>query len=483
MGFIATEAILLVAGLTLALAGAARPLRAQALAWVAALVCAAATLAALVGGMFVAVDDAWWPRWLTSALSLDALAAFFAVFAPLAGLFVCLSAGEYLERQRIAHAGEFFGLLLLSLFSVCLLAASADLITFYLAIEFLGITAYALAGFAKRDPRSSEAGIKYFLVGAVASAIMLYGMSLLYGASGATSLAAIGAELRAHPHNPVAFGGVALVLVGLGFKVALAPFHMWCPDAYEGAPTPITAFLSVAPKAAGFAGLLRFLFVAAPAVPWAPVLATLAGLTMIVGNLLAIPQSNIKRMLAYSSIGQAGYILIGLVSAPLSPLGLPAVLFYLMAYLLMNLGAFAVVIATSNAIGSDAIDDYAGLARRSPLLGGALVVYFLSLAGIPPLAGFLGKLLLFASAVEAEYYSLAVIGVVNSVISIYYYFNVVRLMFMAPPTTGEPLRVERALLLVVVATLVGTFALGLFPHAVLRAAGEAAAVLPMALAR
>jgi len=474
VALISTEVILLAGGLTLALVGAIKELRPRAFAWSAAAICVVAGVNASAGWWWLPFEPGQLPSWVTASIAADAFAIFFAIFASLAGLVVCLSAGEYLERREIAHAGEFFGLLLLALFAVCLLAAAADLVTLYLGIEFLGISAYALAGFAKRDPRSSEAGIKYFLVGAVSSAIMLYGMSLLYGITRATSLTAIGEYLLGVGGDPTAMGAAMLVLVGLGFKVALVPFHMWCPDAYEGAPTPITAFLSVAPKAGGFAALVRVFLLALPGLAWGPILAALAGLTMTVGNLLAIPQSNIKRMLAYSSIAQAGYIIIGLSVAPLSSFGVPGVLFYLMAYLFMNLGAFAAVVAVSNSTGSDEVSDYAGLMRRSPFLASALVIFFLSLAGIPPLAGFLGKLLVFGAAIEAHYYTLAVVGVLNSVVSIYYYFNVVRMMFMRPAGGGEPIVVERALYLAVVLALVGTFALGLFPHAVIGLAQAAA---------
>ncbi len=479
MALIATELILLAGGLLLALVGAAKRLRPHLYAWAATAICAAATLAALLAYAGL-LPPAELPTWLRASLTNDWFAVFFALFAPLVGIVVCLSAPAYLERHKIDHPGEFFGLILLALAAVILLGAAADLVTLYLGIDFLGIAAYALAGFAKRDARASEAGIKYFLIGAVSSAIMLYGMSLLYGLTGSTNLTTIGQRLIGGA-DPAALAAAMLILVGLGFKVALVPFHMWCPDAYEGAPTPITAFLSVAPKAGGFAALLRLFLHALPAVPWGPALATLAGLTMTVGNLLAIPQTNIKRMLAYSSIAQAGYIIIGLCvappspeGAPLSSFGAPSVLFYLMAYLLMNLGAFAVVIAVSNQMGSEHINDYAGLIRRSPFLATALALFFLSLAGVPPLAGFVAKLLVFASAIEAHYYSLAIIGVVNSVVSIYYYFNVVRLMFLQPAASPERVTPERGLFAAVLLTLVLTFALGLFPHAVITASQAAA---------
>ena len=479
MALIATELILLAGGLLLALVGAAKRLRPHVYAWAATAICVAAAVAAALAysGLLPQVEL---PTWVRASLTNDWFAVFFALFAPLAGVVVCLSAPAYLERYKIDHPGEFFGLILLALSAVVLLGAAADLVTLYLGIDFLGIAAYALAGFAKRDARSSEAGIKYFLVGAVSSAIMLYGMSLLYGLAGSTNLTTIARRLTAGA-DPTALAAAMLLLVGLGFKVALVPFHMWCPDAYEGAPTPITAFLSVAPKAGGFAALLRLFLHALPALPWGPALATLAGLTMTLGNFLAIPQTNIKRMLAYSSIAQAGYILIGLCVAapssegvPLASFGAPSVLFYLMAYLLMNLGAFAVVIAVGNHLGSDQISDYAGLIRRSPFLASALALFFLSLAGVPPLVGFFAKLLVFASAIEAHYYSLAIIGVLNSVVSIYYYFNVVRLMFLQPAPSPDRLRLEPGLFTAVLVTLVLTLALGLFPHGIISASQTAA---------
>ena len=354
-----------------------------------------------------------------------------------------------------------------------LAAASSDLIAIYLAIEFLSLVSYVLAAFAKTDRRSAEAGLKYFLYGAACSAIMVYGMSILFGVTGGnTSLSAIAAGLTAGTADVgpawttgAAWVGVMFVLVGLGFKLALVPFQFWAPDTYEGAPTPVTAFLSVVSKAAGLAVMIRFLLVAAlPAHPqmlgWYWVLVVLTALSMFYGNLVAIPQRNIKRMLAYSSIAQVGYMMIGVLAAMHTfagreisllagpsavvrasvngvPWDLQGVLIYIIAYLFMNLGAFAVVVAVGKRLGSDRIETYAGLIKRSPLYACALAVFLISLAGIPPTAGFLGKLFIFAGAIRAglaghpELVVLAVLGVVNSVISAYYYLNVVRLMFFS----------------------------------------------------
>jgi len=373
-------------------------------------------------------------------LAVDSFALFFQIVAALVGGLVILSALDYMKERTPYHA-EFYGLLLVACLAITLVAASADLIMIYIAIELLSLTCYILTGYLREDRKSTEAAIKYFLYGAMASAAMLYGMSLLYGVTGATSLSAIAASLGSADASLrwLVFPALIFLLAGFGFKIAAVPFHQWSPDAYEGAPTPITAFLSVGSKSAGFAVLVRVLLIALPdfRVDWVAVLSGISMVTMTVGNLVALSQRNIKRMLAYSSIAHAGYILIGLVSWDLWQsagrfTGINGVLIYLLAYLFTNLGAFIVVIAFEQATGSNQIEDYAGLARSSPALAAAMLIFLFSLTGIPGTGGFIGKLFVFGAAIQVQFYVLAIVGVINSVIAAFYYLNVVRYMFFEP---------------------------------------------------
>jgi proton-translocating NADH-quinone oxidoreductase chain N len=385
-------------------------------------------------------------------LALDQLALFFKLFTVLVLILVGLAATEYVQTHT-PFRGEFYALMLLGGLAMMLSAAATNLVMIFLAIEFLSITGYVLTGYLRDDARSTEGAIKYFIYGATASAIMLYGFSLLYGATGSADLAGIGSALAsgAVATHWLIYPATILALTGLGFKIALAPFHQWAPDAYEGAPTPVTAFLSVGPKAAGFAVLMRVLLTALPdfQVDWVAVLAGVAMVTMLVGNLVALWQTNLKRLLAYSSIAQAGYMLIGL--AALAPearswtTGLNGVLLYLLAYLFTNLGAFAVVIAVENRTGSADLPAFAGLMRRNPFLAVAMFVFLLSLIGIPPTAGFVGKLFVFGAAIQRQMILLAVVGIVNSVISVYYYFGIMREMFFRDGGEAQPLTVARPL--------------------------------------
>jgi len=464
----------------------------------------AVALLALLPGLGTRVD-----LW-GGMLSLDPFAALFRGVFLATGLLVALVSIDFL-RQRAPARGEYWPLLLWGVLGMMLMASSRDLLMIYLGLELVSLCSYVLAGYLKDDARSVEAAIKYFLTGAVASAVLLFGISLLYGAAGSTSLDAIaravsgpvsagGAPAGAASAGTVAPGGtaagvlgyaaLAFLVVGFGFKVAAAPLHMWAPDAYEGAPTPITAFFSVGPKAAAFAALLRVFFAGLgdlrPA--WTTAFAVLAVLSMFVGNLSALPQKNIKRMMAYSAIAHAGYILVGLAVG--TPMGSRAVAYYLLAYLFANLGAFAVIVAVSaradgGAAGGapgEQIEDYTGLARRQPLLAWAMVIYFLSLIGIPPTAGFFGKFYLFSAAVEQGQVWLALVIVVNSVISVGYYYGVVRQMFLVlepparAPAAGE--RVCPAVSAVVLATAILTVVIGLGFEYFLGWAGTATAVLP-----
>jgi NADH-quinone oxidoreductase subunit N len=357
----------------------------------------------------------------------DALAFFFrAIFLLGAAIAALMS----IDSKGVGRRGEYYALMLFSALGMCLMVSASDLVMLALAIEMATIPLYILAGFLKRDSRSTEAGLKYFLFGATASAVMWYGFSLIYGLTGQTDLRAAAIALEAG-NLPVMVVAIVLVLVGLGFKVSAVPFHFWAPDVYEGAPAPVAAFLSTASKAAGFAVLARILlsvFAPASALYWGALVSVMACVTMTLGNLLALAQKNIKRLLAYSSIAHAGYALIGL--ATLNPNGLAAAAYYLLAYALSNLAAFALVVLVSGAAGSDDLTAFAGLSRRSPGAALAMLVAFLSLAGMPPFALFAAKLFLFASAVEANLTGLAVVGALNSVIGLYYYLVVLKVVYV-----------------------------------------------------
>jgi NADH-quinone oxidoreductase subunit N len=338
-----------------------------------------------------------------------------------------------MDVEGIGRRGEYYILLLTATIGMGLMAASADLIMLFLAIETTSIPLYVLAGFAKRDNKSTEAGFKYLLFGAMTSSVMLYGFSLLYGFSGTTDLYALAQGLASGTlDGGTIFFAALLVLVGFGFKISIVPFHFWTPDVYEGAPTPVTGFLSTASKAAGFAVLLRALLAVFPlelgSGVMGPLLAAISVLTMTLGNTIALAQRNIKRLLAYSSIAHAGYILLGVVAA--SELGVTSAVFYLIAYLLTNLAAFGVVSIVSRAVGSDEIAAYSGLSRRSSGLALAMLVAFLSLAGVPPLAGFVAKIWVFAAAVEVNLYWLAFVGVLNAIVGVYYYLIVLKYVYL-----------------------------------------------------
>ncbi|MER3455975.1 MAG: NADH-quinone oxidoreductase subunit N [candidate division GAL15 bacterium] len=403
-------------------------------------------------------------RIFADTYTVDPFALYVKLVALGAVALVALVSLDYFPG-RTPHVGEAFALLLFAGVGLLLMASASDLILLLLSIEFVSLSSYLLAGFLKRDPKSNEAGVKYFLYGAATTGVMAYGFSLLYGLAGSTSLYDVATRLgRA---GGAAYLAVGMALAGFGFKVSMVPFHQWTPDVYEGAPTPITAFLSVGPKAAGFAALVRTLSVGIPLeqVQWPLLLAGLSALTMTVGNLLALLQRNLKRMLAYSSIAHAGYVLMAL-AAWKSAWALPGLLYYLLAYLFMNLGAFFVALVASEATGSDEIPDHAGLSQRAPWVAAAMVVFMLSLTGIPPTAGFFGKFYLFAAAVDAGLLWLAALAVANSVVSLYYYVGVLRALYLMPPPERTPLSVSPALRVGLGVALVGTVAVGLYPQPV-----------------
>jgi NADH-quinone oxidoreductase subunit N len=409
------------------------------------------------------------------SVRLDDLALFMTLTVIAAtGLTVVLSA-DTMKGLESAQ-GEYYGLLLLAAAGMMVLVEAMELITFFIALEVLSLALYALSGLLRRDARSNEAAIKYFVMGAFASGFVLYGMALLYGATGTISIPQIGAQIAAGAAGPKSLVTLGFVLfaIGLAFKVGVVPFHQWVPDVYEGAPTSVTAFMSVAVKAAGFGVLLRLLLTAGrpEAETWGTLLWALSILTLVVGNLLAIGQSNVKRMLAYSSIAHTGYILAGVTSlrgagasvAQMQEAGAAAI-YYLFVYTFMTLGAFAFLIyAGRGDKDAEEIGDFAGLAKRKPWAAMAMTVFMVSLAGIPPTAGFFGKFLLFKAMVSAEEYTLVIVGVLSSAVSLYYYLRVVVYMYMKPEGEGaEAPRLGFNSALVVFACALFTLALGLLP--------------------
>ncbi len=401
-------------------------------------------------------------RILSDTYTVDAFATYFKLVAVAATALVILVSMDFFPRFT-AYAGEAYVLLVFTCLGLMLMASSSELVTLLLSIEFVSLTSYLLAGYLKGSPKSNEAGVKYFLYGAATTGVMAYGFSLLYGATGSTSLYDIAGRIG--QLGPVGALGVGMALAGFGFKISMVPFHQWTPDVYEGAPTPITAYLSVGPKAAGFAALVRLLLVAVPpdAVDWKLLVAVLSALSMTLGNLLALPQRNIKRMLAYSSISHAGFMLMAVAASP-SAWAQPALLVYVGAYLFTNLGAFFAALVASLNVGSDEIPDYAGLSQRAPGVALAMALFMLSLTGIPPTAGFFGKYYLFSAAVDAGLLWLAAVGVVNSVISLYYYVGVIRAMYLMPPVDPTPFREPPGIRWALALTALGTLILGVVPQ-------------------
>jgi NADH-quinone oxidoreductase subunit N len=386
-------------------------------------------------------------------VALDRMAVFFKGFLILTSFLVLLAAPGSRELAR-AHLGEFYALLLGVTLGMLLLASSVDMLMLFLSIEMVSLTSYIMVGYLRDDRQSNEASLKYILFGAVSTGSMLYGITLLFGLTGTTKMAAIREVLAsggAAPNGMALLVSTALILAGFGFKTAAVPFHFWCPDVYTGAPTPVTAFLSVAPKAAGFATLIRFFFTglsettpgstqwaAFHALNWSFLVLIVSIITMTWGNIAALRQDNMKRMLAYSSIAHAGFIMMGAVV--LSAEGVQAVLIYLITYLFMNLGAFLVVIEIFNRTGSFDLKDYGGLYKRSPFLTIAMTIFLLSLMGIPPFAGFFGKLFVFGAAVNRNLAWFAVVGALNSVIAVYYYARVIKTMIMESSEDGRSIQ-------------------------------------------
>ncbi len=401
--------------------------------------------------------------------TVDHYAAFFRLIFLAAVLLVALLSADFVERE-VRRPGEYYALLMFSTTGFMLMAGAGDLLTLYLGLELGTISLYPLAGYLKRQPRSAEAGLKFMLVGAVSSATLLYGISLIYGAAGTTAFAALRAGLTMP--GPALALGIAFVIAGFSFKMVAVPFHMWAPDVYHGAPTPITAYLSVASKCAGFAVVGRVFLgpLLARAPQWALVLAALSFASMFYGNVVAIPQTNIKRMLAYSGIAQAGYLLVGL--AAVSPFGAASTLFYLLQYTFTNIGAFTVVTVVAQATGREDIVGYSGLSRRSPALGFALLLLLLSLGGIPPLAGFWAKLYVFAAGIERGLWWLVMLGVLTTVISLYYYLMVIKQAYIFDPADTSPIPIPRPAALVLLICVAAILVLA-YPRPVLSLAEAA----------
>lgn len=405
-------------------------------------------------------------------IACDALSTPFRWMVLLAVFFTVLVAASSTRERAIARHGEYLGLVLFIGVGLMLMAEAQQLLMAYLAMELVSLSSYLLVGFLN-DQRACEAALKYLLYGALSSGIMLFGMSILFGLAGSLSFPEITQALTSLPgaFRPALILSIILMLAGLAFKISMVPFHMWTPDAYEGAPIPVAGLLSVGPKAAGLALLIRLLAVFAPA--WAslaPVFLWLTVITMTLGNLVALVQTNIKRLLAYSTIAQVGYLLIGLVVH--TGVGRQALVIYLLAYLFMNLGAFACAAAVFNDTGSESLEAFRGLAQRAPGLALMFALFLLSLAGIPPLVGFFGKFLLFKSALEAGFLWLAVAGVVNSAVALYYYVNVIRWMYLQSPQETKPLKAAPLIAATVWVCALATLVLGLFPAPLLGLLGR-----------
>jgi NADH-quinone oxidoreductase subunit N len=406
---------------------------------------------------------------------VDGLANFFRLLFIFTGLVTVLYGwtSEEIMGHKRENKSEFYALTVMMTAAMCVMAEARDLLMLFLSLEAVSLVSYVMAGYMRGSLRSTEAGLKYVLFGGVSSGIMLYGMSLLYGMTGSLTFDGIRAGLETGAANP--FGllvVVILMLAGLSYKIAAVPFHFWCPDVYEGAPTPVSALFSVGPKAAGFALMIRFFYTTlagdsgtglVEAMNWPLLLAAISAVTMTYGNLVALRQDNVKRMLAYSSIAHVGYLLMGFVL--LSDAGLAAILFYLLVYTLMNLGAFFYVVAVNNHLKSEDLRDYVGLGFRAPWAGAMMVFFLASLTGVPPFAGFVGKFYLFTAAMDKSLFWLVIVAGLNSVVGLYYYFKVVKAMFLMSPEEGadtSPLKLHWLQYVVLAVLAIPTLVLGLY---------------------
>ena len=457
----------------------------------------------LIGILAAAAATIWlWTSGQTAAdafnrmIVLDELRLGFTLVFLLVSFLTVLVSAVWVQGEQLP-AGEFHSLLLFATVGMMLMASGGDLVMIFLGLEILSIATYVMAGFRRTDVRANESSLKYFILGSFSSAFLLYGIALVYGATstvggaGSTNIAVIASRLNDARYPGLLFAGAALMLVGFGFKIATAPFHIWTPDVYEGAPTPVTAFMAAGPKAAGFASFIRVFVFGFPFVvaignsnvasslnhAWVTILAILAVLTMTIGNVVAITQNNVKRMLAYSSIAHAGYALVGMVAAGSTSdpvqrnTAIVAVMFYLLTYAVMNIGAFIVVqVIARYGDRRTSIEDYNGIGFESPVLAFSLSLFILSLFGMPLTAGFMGKILVFGAAVHQRYYALVVIAVLNTAVSAYYYLRLIIVMFFKErTTTWSAPRIPASLAFALVLTVVGVLYLGLFPGRVINA--------------
>ena len=418
-----------------------------------------------VGGLLVTLGNLIWldTSGITGALFhdmfvLDRLALFFKIIIVIATTLVILMSIDYIKRFKF-FKGEYYFLVMMSGLGMMFMASAQDLLSVFVTLEFSTFGFYVLVAYLRDDVRSSEAGLKFFILGVFAAGLLAYGISLVYGSTGTL----IFSEMTGLQGSYGLAIGFVMIFAALGFKIGVVPFHSWIPDTYQGAPTPVTAFLSIAPKGAAIAILIRMFYVALVSFKpmWVLMFVVASILSMTYGNIVAIAQKNIKRLLAYSGIAQIGTVMIGLAAG--TKMGSDAIMFFLLAYMFANLGAFAVVIGVGNLIKSDEIDDYSGLNRRSPFLAASMLLFLLSLAGVPPLAGFIGKLYIFVAAIEQELYTLLIVGLINIVISLYYYLIVVKKMYINEPTDPTPLTISVPLKAAVGVGVAGTLLLGIYP--------------------
>ncbi|MGB9807036.1 MAG: NADH-quinone oxidoreductase subunit N [Thermosulfidibacteraceae bacterium] len=408
--------------------------------------------------------------------SVDNFSTSMKLFFFVANFVVVLISLRYLEMED-SNLGEYYALLMFATVGMMVMVSSKDLIMFYIGLETMAIPLYVLAGFIRMNERSAESALKYLLMGVFVSGIFLYGIALTYGATGSTKLVDIVRFTYINGVNPILFVAIILIACGLGLEIAMVPFHFWAPDVYEGAPTSVTAFISVVPKVAAIAALLRVYFEGFTffAPYWQTVLWLLSALTMIIGNVTAVVQDNVKRMLAYSSVAHAGYMLMGILS--FNELGVSSLVYYFFAYSFMNIGAFALVIylRRKNIVG-DRLEDFRGLAQKDPIAALVMVVFLLSLAGVPPTVGFVGKFLIFSAALKAGFYWLLVIAVVTSVISLYYYFKIARSMYLEEPVADEPLLQPLSVKIAIFLLAILTVVFGVYPTPIMNLADLSAKV-------
>ncbi len=434
-------------------------------------------LAVLITGLITFAQTGSPVYSFSNTFVVDNFSIFFNYIFLISTAIVILMSVNYLHQEGVNY-GEYYTLILFATMGMMLMAGAADLITIFLGLEIMSISLYVLAGFRRDRLDSNESSLKYFLLGAFATCFLLYGIALLYGATGTTNIREISTFITGNHafSNPMIVMGASLLIIGFGFKMASVPFHKWVPDVYEGAPTSVTAFMSAGPKAAAFAVFLRVFLISLSGLEqkWSVILWVLAALTMTVGNIVAITQTNIKRMLAYSSIAHAGYALMAIVTA--SSLGTASILFYLLVYVFMNLGAFAVIMVVGKRGEENLrIDDYSGLGYKHPVMAIVMSIFMFSLAGIPPFAGFMGKFYIFSAAIKSGYVVLAIIGVINSVISVYYYLRVTVVMYMKQPSREfAPLSLSPYIILALIITIWGTIHLGIFPSRIIELAQKSA---------